>query len=117
MLKSLARNGRGTWGGKFEEVAPHVQPAKCKLNVATLGQLAIAGVAIDLQDPLDAYQMSDWSVGFAIGGIDIGDARRIGAAPWPVVRRIGSELTGLGTPRLRAEKVEYPVSLFAASGH
>jgi hypothetical protein len=33
-----------------------VRPAECKLNVATLGQLAIAGVAIDLQDPLEACQ-------------------------------------------------------------
>jgi hypothetical protein len=42
--------------------------------------------------------MGDRSVGFAIGGIDIGDARRIGAAPWPIILRIGPELTGLGTP-------------------
>jgi hypothetical protein len=57
-----------------------VRPAECKLNVATLGQLAIAGIAIDLQDPLEACQMGDWSVGSAIGGVDIGDARRISAA-------------------------------------
>ncbi|KRR10959.1 hypothetical protein CQ10_40525 [Bradyrhizobium valentinum] len=30
--------------------------------------------------------MGDWSVGFAIEGMDIGDTGRIGAAPWPVVR-------------------------------
>ncbi|MCW2128000.1 hypothetical protein M2226_006744 [Bradyrhizobium elkanii] len=59
---------------------------------------SITGVAIDLQDPLEACQMGDRSVGLAIGGIDINDARRIGTAPWPVVRRIGPELTGLGTP-------------------
>jgi hypothetical protein len=73
-------------------------PAKCKLNLATLGELAIAGIAIDLQDSSEACKMGDRSVGFAIGRIDIGDARRIGAAPWPVVRRIGPELTGLGAP-------------------
>lgn len=53
------------------------------------GELAIAGIAVDLQDPLEACEMGDRSIGFAIGGIDIGDARRIGAAPWPVVRGIG----------------------------
>jgi hypothetical protein len=75
-----------------------MRPAECKLNVATLGQLAIAGIAIDLQGPLEARQMGDRSVGLAIGGIDIGDAWRIGTTPWPVVRRIGPRLTGLGAP-------------------
>lgn len=72
--------------------------AECKLNVATLGELAIAGIAVNLQDPLEACEMSDRSIGFPIGGIDIGDAQRIGATPWPVVRGIGPELTGLGAP-------------------
>lgn len=95
VLERLARNGRGTGGGQFVEVTPHVRPAECKLNVAPLGEPAIASIAINLEDPLEACQMGDWSVGFAIGGIDVGDARRIDAAPWPIVRRIGPELTGL----------------------
>jgi len=98
MLKRLARNGRGTRGCKFVEVTPDVRPAECELNVATLGELAITGVAIDLEDPLEACQMGDRSVGLAIWGIDIGNARRIGTAPWSIVRRIGPELTGLGAP-------------------
>ena len=99
MFERLACNGCGIGCGKFVEVTPHMRPAECKVNVATLGELAIAGIAIDLQNPLEACEMGDRSVGFAIRGIDIGNARRIGAAPWPIIRRIGRELTGLGTPR------------------
>ena len=46
----LARNRRKARSCKFVEVTPHVRPAECKLNVATLGQLAIAGIAIYLQE-------------------------------------------------------------------
>jgi hypothetical protein len=36
-----------------------MRPAECKLNIAALGELAIAGIAIDLQDPLEACEMDD----------------------------------------------------------
>lgn len=91
----VIRSSRSVRGGAGNVPA---YSAECKLNLATLGELAIAGIAVDLQDPLEACTMGDWSVGFPIGRIDIGDAWRIDAAPWPVVRRIGPELTGLGAP-------------------
>jgi len=37
-----------------------MRPAERKLDVATLGQLAVAGIAIDLQDPL---KPSRWAIG------------------------------------------------------
>jgi len=74
-----------------------MRPAKCKRDVATLGELGVAGIAIDLQDPLEAVEMGDRPLGLAVGCIDIGYSRGIGAAPWPVVRGIGPELPGLGT--------------------
>src|SRR6185437_12687179 len=61
-------------------------------------ELAVAGIAVDLQDPLEAVEMGDRPLGLAVRCIDIDDARRIGAAPWPVVSGIGPELPGLGTP-------------------
>ena len=73
-----------------------MRPAERKLDVAALGELAVAGIAIDLQDALEAVEMGDRPLGFAVGCIDIGDARRIDAAPWPVVGGIGPELAGLG---------------------
>jgi hypothetical protein len=56
---------------------------------ARLGQLAMVGV--------EACQIGDLSICFAIGGIDMGDARRIGALR-SVVRRICPQPTGLGDP-------------------
>ena len=50
----------GTRSGEFVEVAPHMRPAECKLDVATLGQLAVAGIAADLQDSLES---SRWAIG------------------------------------------------------
>jgi hypothetical protein len=85
---SLAMSA-GTRRGEFVEVAPHMRPAECKLDVATLGQLAVAGIAIDLQDSLEALEMGDRVLGFAVGRVDISHARWIGSAPWPVVGHIG----------------------------
>jgi hypothetical protein len=85
----LAGNGRGARRGEFVELAPHMRPAECKLDVATLGQLAVAGIAIDLQDSLEALEMGDRALGFAVGRVDIGDAGWIGSAPRPVIGHIG----------------------------
>jgi hypothetical protein len=65
----LARNGRGTRRGEFVEVAPHMRPAERKLDVATLGQLAVAGITVDLQDSLEALEMGDRPLGFAVGRV------------------------------------------------
>src|SRR3954467_8022009 len=84
-LERLARNRRGTRRCEFVEVAPHMRPAERKLDVATLCQLGITGIAVDLQDPLEACEMSDRPLGFAVRCINVDDARWIGAAPWPVI--------------------------------
>jgi hypothetical protein len=66
-----------------------MRPAERKPDVAALGELAVAGIAVDLQDSLEAVEMSKRPLGLAVGCIDIDDARRIGAAPWLVVGGIG----------------------------
>ena len=53
-LEHLARNGRGTRRGEFVEVAMHMRPAECKLDVAALDQPAVAGINVDLQNSLEA---------------------------------------------------------------
>lgn len=59
-----------------------VKPA---VRDATLfGQHAIAAIAVDLQDPGQACEMSDRALGRSIRRIDIGDARRVAAIPWSV---------------------------------
>lgn len=61
----------------------------------TPGQRGVGTIAINLQDARKAVQMRFWSLGFAIGSVDIGHQRRITAAPWPVVAGIGPDLAGL----------------------
>src|SRR5207248_8723721 len=96
VFERLARNGRRARSCEFVEVAPHMRPAERKRDVPALGELGVAGIAIDLQDPLEAIEMGDRPFRLAVGCIDISNARRIGAAPWPIVRGIGPELPGLG---------------------
>jgi hypothetical protein len=66
-----------------------MDPAKRKAHVAALSQPAVAGIAVDLQDAPEAIEMDDWPLGFAVWGVDIGHARRIGSCPWPVIGGIG----------------------------
>ena len=40
-------------------------PAERKIDVAALGELAVAGMAVDLQDPLEAVEMGDRPLGLA----------------------------------------------------
>lgn len=73
-------------------------PAECQRHAVTRGYRAIAGIAIDLQHTDEAAEVSHRTFAFAIGRVDIDDARWIGSLPWPVVTSIGPELTGLGLP-------------------
>lgn len=90
--------GAGAGCREFVEVAPHVHPAEGELHLATFGKLWVGIVAIDLQDALEAGEMAEQPLGFAVGCIDVGDAGRIEAAPGPVVGGISPELAGLGAP-------------------
>ncbi len=95
-LKRFAGDRRRSGRGELVEVAPHMHPAECKLHVAALSQPAVAGIAIDLQDALEAVEMGDRPLGLAVRGVDIDRTRRIGSAPWPVISGIGPQLAGLG---------------------
>src|SRR5258707_3160802 len=93
---SLVGDRRRARIGHLVEGPAHVAPAEGKPHVALLGQYLVAAVAVDLQDALEAAEVRDRPLGLAVGRIDIGDTRWIGAAPWPVVPGIGEELAGLG---------------------
>src|ERR1700682_2267989 len=102
-FERFAGDGRRTGDRELIEVAAYVRPAERKADVATICQLAVAGIAIDLQDALEAVQMDDRPLRFAIGCVDIGHARWIQPAPWPVVSCIGPQLTSLGAAPARIE--------------
>ena len=80
-----------------------MRPAEGEVHVALLGERAIAGIAVDLENALEAGKMRDRLRGLAVGRVDVGDRRRVGSAPGPVVPRIGPELAGLGPPPTRIE--------------
>jgi hypothetical protein len=88
-LERRARDRCGTRVGEFVKIAPHMRPAKCKRDVATLGELGVAGIAIDLQDPLEAVEMGDRPLGLAIWRVDIGNPQWIRPAPRTVIGGIG----------------------------
>ena len=67
-----------------------------RLHVGIPGRNKSESAAVNLQDALEALQMGDWPLRFAIGCVDIHNARWITAAPWSVVGGIGPKLTGLG---------------------
>ena len=71
-------------------------PAKGKLDGTTLSEDSVAAIAVNLQNALEAGEMADWPLGLAIGRIDVNDARRIGAAPRPIIARIGPQLAEFG---------------------
>ena len=96
MFERFAGNRRRSGDGEFLEVTPYMRPAERQPGVAALGQLAVAGIAVDLQDALEAIEMGDRPLGFAIGRVDIGNARWIRAAPRPIIGSIGPKLAGLG---------------------
>ncbi len=59
MFERFAGNRRRSGDGEFVEVTPYMRPAERKPDVAALGQLAVAGIAVDLQDALEAVEMGD----------------------------------------------------------
>jgi hypothetical protein len=71
-------------------------PAEGELDLAGLGQGAVPGIAVNLQDAAESLEMLDRAFRLAVGGIDISNRRRGGPAPGPVVPGIGPELAGLG---------------------
>jgi hypothetical protein len=67
MFERFAGNRRRSRDGEFVEVTPYMRPAERKPDVAALGQLAVAGIAVDLQDALEAIEMGDRPLGCGSG--------------------------------------------------
>jgi hypothetical protein len=72
-------------------------PAEREADVAFLGERAIAGITVDLENALETGEMRNRLRRRPVGSIDIGDGRQVRAAPRAIVPRIGPEL-----PCLRA---------------
>ncbi len=71
--------------------------------LAALGERGVSAIAIDLQDAGKIAKMGIGPLCLAIRGIDVGDHRRMAAAPRPIIAGIGPYLARLGPPTPRIE--------------
>ena len=102
-MERLAGDWRFAAVGELIEPPSHMRPAEREAHVALFGEGAVAGVAVDLENALEAGEMRDRLRRFAVGRVDIGDRRRVRSAPGPVVSRTGPKLAGLDAPAARIE--------------
>jgi len=87
--------------GKVDERPPGMRQAQRQRHGVALADAVVAAIGIDLQDAGKAVEMFERTAAFAVGRIDIGHRWRGGAAPRPVISRIGPELTRLRASGLR----------------
>jgi hypothetical protein len=58
-LQRLSRDRRSLGDGALIEATPNMRPAEGKTDVALLCERAIAGVAVDLENALEASKMGN----------------------------------------------------------
>jgi hypothetical protein len=85
-FERLARNRRGAADGEFIKPAAHMRPTEGELDIALLSQRAIAGVAVDLENPLEIGEMCNGLFGLPVRRINVGDRRRTPAAKRAYIR-------------------------------
>jgi hypothetical protein len=68
-----------------------------------LGDHAITAATIDLQGALEALEMRDRPIGFAVGGVDIRPRLAGRLRPRAIITRVSPELAGLGASASRIE--------------
>ena len=81
------------------ELAPRVCPTERQLQPAIrrcLHQTAEPGIAVDLKQSAEAFQMAGRMLRLAVLAVDIGGNRVTGSLPRPVVDRVAPEPSGLG---------------------
>lgn len=85
------------------QLAPCMRPAMRHPNGGAalargFGQAVVAGIAIDLQDAVEARQEGFGILSRATWGVEVDHARRVLTAPWPVVAGQRPEISGLCRP-------------------
>ena len=98
-LKRLAGDRCGAALGDVVEAAPHMGPAegeRDRLLARSFGDGLVGRVPVALHDAAIAVEQSEGVHGAATGSVGVGDGRRIGSAPRPVVARHGPEVALLG---------------------
>ena len=88
-LERPAGDRRRAGGGKFVEAAPDMGPAKGELHVAAFSKHPVTAIAVNLQDALEAGEMSDRPLGLAIRRIDVGEPG--GSITYRIFRTFGND--------------------------
>src|SRR5205814_5969201 len=65
-------------------------------DIATRGQLLEPGIAVDLQNAAESFEVRGWTLRLAIGTVEVDGRRRIGPGPGPIVARIDPQSASLG---------------------
>src|SRR5258708_32650838 len=94
--QGLGRDRRRATLGELVEGPADMAPAEGELHFAARGQHLVPAIAVDLQHAAEAGEMGDRPLRLAVGRIDIGHARRGGAAPGAGGPGLGPEPAGLG---------------------
>ena len=99
----LGRDRRVAADIDLVELAPEVAPAVGERHRTAgpcgRGQLLVDGVAVDLQDAVEAVEQLHGVLAAAAGRVGVGDRRRIAAAPWSIVAGDRPEKPVLVLPR------------------
>jgi hypothetical protein len=122
-LESFAGDRRAAALGDVEEAPAQMRPTegeRDRLAAGGIGNGLVGDVAVALHDPAIVLEQLERVDRAATGSVAVGDGRRVGAAPGPVVAGDGPEVSFLGaaaagtrpttTRRIRRQKTG-PASL------
>src|SRR5262249_16594546 len=95
-ILSAATSGRDlAWRSSPEEFTPQVAPAKGDCDPLRR-QLLVRGIAVALHDAAIVCEQLLEMLAASPRRVGIGDSRRVGSAPGPVITRDRPEVAGLG---------------------
>jgi hypothetical protein len=103
---ALQRGGgkrRAGGGVEVEELAPHMRPARHLAHSVLPIELVEPGIAVGLQDAVEAGEMAQRVLGAAVRAVAVEGRRRGRATPGPVVAHIDPQPPGLGPAGTRCQ--------------
>src|SRR5262249_7722683 len=99
----LSRNGRAVCLEEFVEVAPRVRPTSGQDDIAAFLQPLEAGIAVNVQNAGELFQMRRRTFGLAIWREHIDSGRRRRSAPRSLIACVHPKPSGLGATATRIE--------------
>src|SRR6266511_4723704 len=85
------------------ELPSRVRPTGCQQDVATRGQPLEPGIAVDLENAAESFEVRSWALRLAVGTVEVNGRRRIGPGPGSIVARIDPQPACLGAAAAGSE--------------